>query len=127
MIYFRGSFDFTACGSIQADRNELATISKPLVKLPSSPSLSVHLLLLFSPSPPIPFYSADMSAPAPNVLGINFGSSFASISVIGKEGHAACIANEEGERQIACAISYNGDQIVSQWALGPALVPQRTN
>jgi heat shock protein 1/8 len=48
----------------------------------------------------------------PKVLGINFGSSFASISVIGKEGHADCIANEEGERQIACAISYNGEEIV---------------
>jgi hypothetical protein len=31
-----------------------------------------------------------------------------------EEGHADCIANEEGERQIACAISYNGDQIVSR-------------
>lgn len=30
-----------------------------------------------------------------------------------QEGHASCIANEEGERQIACAISYNGEEIVS--------------
>ena len=30
-----------------------------------------------------------------------------------EEGHAECIANEEGERQIACAISYNGEEVVS--------------
>lgn len=48
-----------------------------------------------------------------SVLGINFGSSYASIAIIGKEGHAECIANEEGERQIACAISYNGEEVVS--------------
>ncbi|KAI9450059.1 Hsp70 protein-domain-containing protein [Lactarius psammicola] len=37
------------------------------------------------------------------VIGINFGNSFASIAVITKEGLADCIANEDGERQIACA------------------------
>jgi molecular chaperone DnaK (HSP70) len=50
---------------------------------------------------------------APVVLGINFGQSYASIAVIDHEGHAQCIANEEGERQIACAISYVEDQVVS--------------
>lgn len=30
-----------------------------------------------------------------------------------QEGHPTCIANEEGERQIACAISYVGEQVVS--------------
>jgi molecular chaperone DnaK (HSP70) len=49
----------------------------------------------------------------PAVLGVNFGQSYASIAVIGKEGHANCIANEDGERQIACAISYNGEEVVS--------------
>jgi hypothetical protein len=67
----------------------------------------------------------------PTILGINFGQSFASIAVIGKvsaslsyllvvasnnrfsqEGHASCIANEEGERQIACAVSYSGEEVV---------------
>jgi molecular chaperone DnaK (HSP70) len=46
------------------------------------------------------------------VLGVNFGQSYASIAVIDKEGHPQCIANEEGERQIACAISYAGEQVV---------------
>ena len=26
---------------------------------------------------------------------------------------AECIANEDGERQIACAVSFNGEEIVS--------------
>jgi molecular chaperone DnaK (HSP70) len=47
----------------------------------------------------------------PVILGINFGQSYASIAVIDKEGHASCIANEDGERQIACAISYVEDQV----------------
>lgn len=48
----------------------------------------------------------------PNVVGINFGNSYASIAVLNKEGQADCIANEDGERQIACAISFLGEQIV---------------
>ncbi|THG97576.1 hypothetical protein EW026_g4444 [Hermanssonia centrifuga] len=47
----------------------------------------------------------------PVVVGINFGNSYASISVLNKEGNADCIANEDGERQIACAISFNGEEI----------------
>ena len=34
-----------------------------------------------------------------------------------QEGHASCIANEEGERQIACAISYNGEEVVCRHRL----------
>ncbi|KAI0292226.1 Hsp70 protein-domain-containing protein [Multifurca ochricompacta] len=44
------------------------------------------------------------------VIGINFGNSFASIAVLTKEGLAECIANEDGERQIACAISFHGEE-----------------
>ncbi|CAL1697107.1 unnamed protein product [Somion occarium] len=47
----------------------------------------------------------------PTVVGINFGNSYASIAVITKEGSADCIANEDGERQIACAISFHGEEI----------------
>ena len=36
--------------------------------------------------------------------------SFASF--IPKEGLADCIANEDGERQIACAVSFHGEEIV---------------
>ena len=31
---------------------------------------------------------------------------------IPKEGLADCIANEDGERQIACAVSFHGEEIV---------------
>ncbi|TCD61519.1 regulator protein, partial [Steccherinum ochraceum] len=46
----------------------------------------------------------------PTVVGINFGNSYASIAVLTKEGGADCIANEDGERQIACAISFHGEE-----------------
>ncbi|KAF8054341.1 Hsp70 protein-domain-containing protein [Lyophyllum atratum] len=47
----------------------------------------------------------------PPIVGINFGNSYASIAVFTKEGVAECIANEDGERQIACAISFFGEEI----------------
>lgn len=68
----------------------------------------------------------------PPVVGINFGNSYASIAVLAKvgvflfmlcsrgwfwpetqEGQTECIANEDGERQIACAISFQGEEMVS--------------
>ncbi|KAJ9095609.1 hypothetical protein QFC21_005480 [Naganishia friedmannii] len=63
----------------------------------------------------------------PAVLGINFGQSYASIAVIGKEGHASCIANEDGERQIACAISYNGEEVYIGNGAKPQLVKNGNN
>ncbi|OBZ78710.1 Heat shock protein 70 C57A7.12 [Grifola frondosa] len=47
----------------------------------------------------------------PTVVGINFGNSYASIAVLTKEGSADCIANEDGERQIACAIAFQGEEM----------------
>ncbi|KAI0808916.1 Hsp70 protein-domain-containing protein [Irpex lacteus] len=47
----------------------------------------------------------------PTVVGINFGNSYASISVLNKQGNPDCIANEDGERQIACAVSFQGEEI----------------
>ncbi|KAI0638747.1 actin-like ATPase domain-containing protein [Trametes polyzona] len=47
----------------------------------------------------------------PTVVGINFGNSYASIAVLAKEGGADCIANEDGERQIACAIAFHGEEL----------------
>ncbi|CAE7082079.1 unnamed protein product [Rhizoctonia solani] len=44
----------------------------------------------------------------PAVIGINFGNAYASIAVINNEGEPDCIANEDGERQIAAALSYFG-------------------
>ncbi|KAG5652909.1 hypothetical protein H0H81_003109 [Sphagnurus paluster] len=51
------------------------------------------------------------SSSLPPIVGINFGNSYASIAVFTKEGLAECIANEDGERQIACAISFQGEEI----------------
>jgi molecular chaperone DnaK (HSP70) len=31
---------------------------------------------------------------------------------ISQEGNAECIANEDGERQIACAVSFHGEEMV---------------
>ncbi|WVR04317.1 hypothetical protein IAU60_001317 [Kwoniella sp. DSM 27419] len=61
------------------------------------------------------------------ILGINFGQSYASIAVIDKEGHPTCIANEEGERQIACAISYAGEQVYIGNGALPHLVKNGQN
>lgn len=47
----------------------------------------------------------------PTVVGINFGNSYASIAVLNKEGNADCIANEDGERQIACAVAFHGEEM----------------
>ncbi|KAF8896742.1 Hsp70 protein-domain-containing protein [Gymnopilus junonius] len=54
-----------------------------------------------TPSRPAP------SSSLPPVVGINFGNSYASIA----EGLAESIANEDGERQIACAISFHGEEM----------------
>ncbi|KAL1408509.1 Hsp70 protein that interacts with Zuo1p [Vanrija albida] len=70
------------------------------------------------------FKSAKMS---PIVLGINFGQSYASIAVIDKEGHASCIANEDGERQIAAAVSYVEDQVYIGNGAKPHLVKNGHN
>ncbi|KIK97915.1 hypothetical protein PAXRUDRAFT_824451 [Paxillus rubicundulus Ve08.2h10] len=48
---------------------------------------------------------------APSIIGINFGNSYASIAVFTEEGVAECIANEDGERQIACALAFHGEEM----------------
>ncbi|BEJ04058.1 hypothetical protein CcaverHIS641_0112330 [Cutaneotrichosporon cavernicola] len=68
---------------------------------------TLHLLRLPTSFPFI--LNPKMSEPV--ILGINFGQSYASIAVIDKDGQAECIANEDGERQIACAVSYVEDQV----------------
>ncbi|KZT59061.1 hypothetical protein CALCODRAFT_403771, partial [Calocera cornea HHB12733] len=54
------------------------------------------------------------------VIGINFGNAYASIAVINKEGRADTIANEDGERQIACAVAFSG----SETYIGNQALPQ---
>lgn len=48
---------------------------------------------------------------ANTVVGINLGNTYASIAVFTKEGLAECIANEDGERQIAVVVSFQGEQV----------------
>ncbi|KAG6829652.1 hypothetical protein H0H87_010593 [Tephrocybe sp. NHM501043] len=58
--------------------------------------------------------SAEPASPVsslPPIVGINFGNSYSSIAVFTKEGLAECIANEDGERQIASAVSFFGEEI----------------
>ncbi|KAK1218414.1 Hsp70 protein that interacts with Zuo1p [Marasmius sp. AFHP31] len=57
---------------------------------------------------------ASASHTIPHVIGINFGNTFSSIAILsGKEKglQPECIANEDGERQIASAVSFHGEQI----------------
>ncbi|KAG2136351.1 Hsp70 protein-domain-containing protein [Suillus bovinus] len=66
------------------------------------------------PNGPIPNGTAEAPievSAVPSIVGINFGNSFASIAILTKEGIAECIANEDGERQIACAIAFHGEEM----------------
>ncbi|GAA5810240.1 hypothetical protein MFLAVUS_003660 [Mucor flavus] len=46
------------------------------------------------------------------IIGINFGTAYTSIAYVNKEGRADCLANEEGDRQIATALAFHGDEEV---------------
>ncbi|KAL9541208.1 hypothetical protein MBANPS3_009252 [Mucor bainieri] len=46
------------------------------------------------------------------IIGINFGTAYTSIAYLNKEGRADCLANEEGDRQIASALAFHGDEEV---------------
>ncbi|KAI8329130.1 heat shock protein 70 family [Chlamydoabsidia padenii] len=46
------------------------------------------------------------------VIGINFGTSSTSIGYVNKEGRADCLANEEGDRQIASVLAFHGEEEV---------------
>ncbi|KAJ7149529.1 Hsp70 protein-domain-containing protein [Mycena crocata] len=63
----------------------------------------------------------------PAVVGINLGNAYASIAVYTKEGLAECIANENGERQIACAIAFHGEEIYVGNQAMPQLVKNAQN
>ncbi|KAI8145025.1 heat shock protein 70 family [Fennellomyces sp. T-0311] len=47
-----------------------------------------------------------------SVIGINFGTSYTSIAYLNKEGRADCLANEEGDRQIASVLAFHGNEEV---------------
>ncbi|KAI7873301.1 heat shock protein 70 family [Mucor mucedo] len=46
------------------------------------------------------------------IIGINFGTAYTSIAYLNKDGRADCLANEEGDRQIASALAFHGDEEV---------------
>ncbi|KAF8632368.1 hypothetical protein AX15_001903 [Amanita polypyramis BW_CC] len=63
----------------------------------------------------------------PPVVGINLGNSYASIAVFTKESVAECIANQDGERQIACAIALIGQEVYIGNQAKPHLVKNAKN
>ncbi|KAI9485775.1 MAG: heat shock protein 70 family [Benjaminiella poitrasii] len=46
------------------------------------------------------------------IIGINFGTAYTSIAYLNKDGRADCLANEEGDRQIASVLAFHGDEEV---------------
>lgn len=110
-------------GSSQASR----TASKVASKVPSRQDTPVPGTPASEPAKPV--WQGE------TVVGINFGQTASSIAVINKvrpkatasasqlgadaaalgiaqEGLADCIANDDGDRQIATAVSFAGDQVV---------------
>ncbi|WFD03394.1 Hsp70 protein that interacts with Zuo1p [Malassezia obtusa] len=61
------------------------------------------------------------------VIGINLGNTYGSIACINQHGRADVIANENGERQIATRISFNGDQVYTGNEATPQLVRNAAN
>ncbi|WFD30511.1 Hsp70 protein that interacts with Zuo1p [Malassezia sp. CBS 17886] len=61
------------------------------------------------------------------VIGINLGNTYGSIACINQHGHADVIANENGERQIATRIGFNGDQVYNGNEATPQLVRNAHN
>ncbi|KAM0752239.1 actin-like ATPase domain-containing protein [Meredithblackwellia eburnea MCA 4105] len=59
---------------------------------------------------PVSKEALEPAVALPAIVGINFGQSFSSVAIINKEGLADCIANDDGERQIATAVSFNGEE-----------------
>ncbi|WFD34603.1 Hsp70 protein that interacts with Zuo1p [Malassezia cuniculi] len=61
------------------------------------------------------------------VIGINLGNTYGSIACINQHGRADVIANENGERQIATRIAFNGDQVYLGNEATPQLVRNASN
>ncbi|CAG7854783.1 SubName: Full=Related to SSZ1-regulator protein involved in pleiotropic drug resistance {ECO:0000313/EMBL:CCA73223.1} [Serendipita indica DSM 11827] len=70
---------------------------------------------------------ANTTQRAPPVVGINFGNSYASIAILNKDGVPDCIANEDGERQIATALSFHGEEMYIGNQAKPQLVKNSKN
>ncbi|CAO3671501.1 unnamed protein product [Umbelopsis ramanniana] len=61
-----------------------------------------------------------------NVIGINFGTSYSSISYMSKDGRTDCIANEDGDRQIASVLAFSGEE-ESVGSQAQAQIPRNPN
>ncbi|SOV01900.1 related to SSZ1 - regulator protein involved in pleiotropic drug resistance [Ustilago sp. UG-2017a] len=68
-----------------------------------------------------------MTEAAGAVIGINFGHSYSSIACINQHGRADVIANEDGERQLATRIAFNGDQVYLANQATPQLIRNAPN
>ncbi|EPQ27054.1 uncharacterized protein PFL1_05338 [Pseudozyma flocculosa PF-1] len=68
-----------------------------------------------------------MTESAGAVIGINLGHSYGSIACINQHGRADVIANEDGERQIATRIAFNGDQVYMGNQATPQLIRNAPN
>lgn len=62
-------------------------------------------------TPGTPLEAVPPPKPSTIVVGINFGQTASSVSLINKDGSADCIANDDGERQIPSVVSYSGAQV----------------
>ncbi|KAJ2957918.1 hypothetical protein NQZ79_g6441 [Umbelopsis isabellina] len=61
-----------------------------------------------------------------NVIGINFGTSYSSIAYMSKDGRTDCIANEDGDRQIASVLAFTGQE-ESVGSQAQAQIPRNPN
>lgn len=68
-----------------------------------------------------------MTESAGAVIGINLGQCYGSIACINQHGRADVIANEDGERQIATRMAFDGDQVYMGNQATPQLVRNNQN
>lgn len=70
-----------------------------------------------------------------NFIGISYGTQYATVSVIEKEGKVTTIANEDGERNIPCYVEFTEHEEVNKqkklnyekdcWVSGEATCDQK--
>ncbi|KAG8908641.1 Hsp70 protein that interacts with Zuo1p [Tulasnella sp. 403] len=98
----------------------------PQKKKPTKPSAKPKASGTATPAQVEEKKPAEPKGP-PVVVGISLGDSYASIAVINKEKQPECIANEDGERQIACAVSFSGSEVYIGNQARPQLVKNSQN
>ncbi|PWN42621.1 actin-like ATPase domain-containing protein [Ceraceosorus guamensis] len=76
---------------------------------------------------PISGAAGSTASSSTAVIGINLGNTYSSIACINQHGRADVIANEDGERQLATRIAFNGDQVYIGQQATPQLVRNAPN